>query len=450
MFNLFKNTFLSIIILIFTTALSSAASYKSWNEVVNDMEKVLNDSYEIYKTQSEDAGAKGADKVNEAYYQYYEKLGFEKTVMFSISGKRVSQVEFQFKQCRKGMRKGKSLEEVKSEIDLLISYLREDANKLDAEKSVAKNKEAEANKVASQENTTAEDQALATSTAQSQASDDSSSSTGGLWFVFLTSFMIILREGFEAILIVGAVIAYLIKSNNQGYLPSVYWGVVIAIVCSFIMAWLLFLLTGGASENQEIIEGVTMLIAVTVLFYVSNFMFAKADSKVWTNYIKGSVQTSLSTGNKWALAFISFLAVFREGAEVILFYKAQLGMVEGEGVNYLWYGFGVGCIALVFVYILIRYLSIKIPLKPFFISVSLLMYVMCLSFLGNGIFELMEADVVDMTEITWAPIPTNSLLGIYPYYETCIPQFILFVIIVGTIVWAIKNWHKANQEKVAN
>ena len=89
------------------------------------MTPILDNAYKAYEKGD---GAKGATLVNNAYYQYYEKLGFEKNVMNAISGNRVSQVEYQFKMCRKSMNTGASLKDTKKLVDDLKAMLVEDAD----------------------------------------------------------------------------------------------------------------------------------------------------------------------------------------------------------------------------------------------------------------------------------------------------------------------------------
>lgn len=101
---------------------------RSWTDVANEMMPILDKAYKSYAGGD---GAKGATLVNDAYYQYYEKLGFEKNVMNAISGDRVSQVEYQFKMCRKSMNTGASLKDTKKLVDDLKAMLVEDAGKLD-------------------------------------------------------------------------------------------------------------------------------------------------------------------------------------------------------------------------------------------------------------------------------------------------------------------------------
>ena len=225
-----------------------------------------------------------------AYGFWYETSGFEKTVMGYISGSRVTEVELQFSTMRKSVSNNESAETVRSEVDTLVSMLREDANKLDELFGY-------------------------------NAQGTESSGTGLAWATFAAVFSIIVREGLEAILIVGAMVAYLIKTKNRHGTVHVYIGAAAAIAASVIMAMILysFASSAGNSIPQEIVEGVTALLAVAVLIYVSNWMISKAESDNWTKYLSDRVSDSADKGKVIALGFTSFLAVFREGAEVILF-----------------------------------------------------------------------------------------------------------------------------------
>ena len=255
---------------------------------------------------------------------------------------------------------------------------------------------------------------------------------------FLGAFGIIVREGLEAILVIAAIIAYLTKSGNSNSLKNVYLGAAGGIVASFIAAGVLawakraFVSAGMA---QEIIEGITALIATCVLFYVSNWMISKAEAASWSRYIDGKVQSSLEQGSSFTLAFTAFLSVFREGAEVVLFYQPMLS--EGNP-GMVWAGFAVGCILLVFVYLAITKLSIRLPIKVFFTATSILMAVMCVSFLGSGIKELAEGNVFDLS-LRVPGIPENDVIqifGIYPWLETLVPQLILSIILLVTFMMA--------------
>ena len=237
---------------------------------------------------------------------------------------------------------------------------------------------------------------------------------------------------------IAAIIAYLTKSGNGKTLKHVYIGGLLGIAASFVAAGGLYYLKKvwvGAGQSQEVIEGITALIAVCVLFYVSNWMISKAEAASWSRYIDGKVQSSVAMGSGFALAFTAFLSVFREGAEVVLFYQPMLS--EGNA-GMVWAGFGAGCVLLVFIYLAITKLSVKLPIKVFFTATSILMAVMCVSFLGSGIKELAEGNVFDLS-MRVPGIPENDIIqifGIYPYLETLVPQLILAVILLITFIGA--------------
>jgi high-affinity iron transporter len=354
---------------------------RSWTRVSGQMAAVFARAYEQYRA-GDGKGAK--DAVDEAYFQFYEKLGFEKTVMTQISGQRASAVEYQFSAVKKEITRGSPPAKVKQSLDTLSTYIAEDAAALDKR-------------------------------------------GGSPLSVFLGSLFIILREGFEAILIVGAIIAYLLKRGEKKGVRAVYAGSLIALGMSVLLAWALnALISGVRGQGQEIIEGVTMLIAVAVLFYVSNWMVSKAEAEAWAGYIKEKASRSAAKGGVFSLTFAAFLAVFREGAETILFYQALLAGNRGF-INMIWLGLAAGIAALAVLYALIRVASVKLPLKPFFMGTSILLFIMSIAFAGTGVKELQEGNVVPVTMLPFKFI-TIDLLGIYPTVETLAPQLALLAL----------------------
>jgi high-affinity iron transporter len=372
---------LSLIILCGT---SEAAKYSSWNEITDQMHISLDNAYDAYAGGNAEAGR---DFVNDAYFGYYEKEGVERAVLSYISGKRASIVEYQFSAAKRLMAEGAPAGEVRESLDALKKMLREDANELDG----------------------VEESAMG---------------------VFLASLLIILREGFEAILVIAAIAAYLIRSGNLRSVKVVYISAVAALVASGIMAAALQFAFEVSGANQEILEGVAMLLAVVVLFFVSNWMVSKAESEAWKQYIEGKVQTAVETGSNFALGAAAFLAVFREGAETILFYQALLGETDTYR-NMIWVGFLVGCAALVLIFALVRYGSLAIPIKPFFMGTSVLMYIMSVAFAGGGVKELQEADIISVTPVNF--VQSVDILGIYPTVETLLPQAVLLILAIASI-----------------
>jgi high-affinity iron transporter len=241
---------------------------------------------------------------------------------------------------------------------------------------------------------------------------------------FVQSFLIMLREGFEAMLVIMALISYLIRAKAKDKLYVIYYGVGIALLLSVATAYLLSVVFKLSVQSQELLEGITMLIAAGILFYVSFWLLAKAQADKWQTYIKDKVQAAITGGNLFALGFASFLAVYREGAETVLFYQA-LSVQVGEQVPALILGFVVATVSLIVIYIFMKHLAVKLPLQLFFKVTAVLLFYLAFSFTGTGILELQEARVASITPIDW--MPTISWLGIYPTVETLGAQLIILL-----------------------
>lgn len=375
---------------------------RSWTDVANEMTPILDNAYKAYEKGD---GAKGATLVNEAYYQYYEKLGFEKNVMNAISGNRVSQVEYQFKMCRKSMNTGASLKDTKKLIDDLKAMLVKDAGILDG-----------------------------------GAADQEGGFTKFITSAVGQAFIILVREGLEALLVVAAVIAYLVKSGNKRFTKWIYLGVLVGLAGSGVIAVIFGLLFGGSGPQQEIMEGVCALVAMGMLLWTSNWMLNKSSVEAWNRYIRNKTEAAVASasaqvesGSKVALgtvvslAMLSFLAVFREGAETVIFYESIYSMSQDS--KGMWTGGIAAAVVLVIIFLIIRFTSVKIPIGPFFLVTSILMAVLVVIFAGGGVHALIEGDALPATYLQG--VPTNDWLGFYPYVECIVAQVIAAIAVIA-------------------
>ncbi len=247
---------------------------------------------------------------------------------------------------------------------------------------------------------------------------------------FLLSLLIIVREGFEAILVITAIIAYMVKTGNRDKLKTVYSACAWAIVLSLITAWVLKEVLEISGAGQEILEGAVMLIAVVVLFFTGHWLISKAEAEKWNTYVKEKMGDSLSRGSLLGLWFVVFLAVYREGAETVLFYVALFSQASGASANTaILSGFVVGCIALVAIYLVMRFTSVRLPYRAFFLFTGGLLYLMAFIFAGKAIMEFVEGKLFAPTLVPG--VPQITVLGIYPYVESLIPQIILIVLLAG-------------------
>ncbi|WP_445343596.1 FTR1 family iron permease [Bifidobacterium sp. ESL0819] len=376
---------------------------RTWTQVAHEMTPILD---QALAQASKGQGQAGSDLVNKAYYQYYEKLGFEKNVMNAISGNRVSQVEYQFKETRMAMVAGKP---AKTLVNDLKSMLIEDAATLDG-----------------------------------GAADHVNGWTTFLTSAFGQAFVVLLREGLEAILVVAAIIAYLVKSGHKDKVRHIYWGIAAGLVASGLVALLFTLLFNGNGPQQEILEGVVALVAMLMLLYTSNWMLSKSSVESWNHYIRSRTVAAISKGSVISLALLSFLAVFREGAETVMFYQAIFAMAPG-GRREIWTGFAAAAVVLVIVFVLIRFTSVKIPIRPFFIITSLLMAVMVVIFAGGGVHALIEGDLVPATYLPG--VPTSDWIGLYPYTQTIGAQILAALVVVVLAIVSTRRLHKQEQSR---
>ncbi len=245
----------------------------------------------------------------------------------------------------------------------------------------------------------------------------------GFWAIFIASLTIILREGLEALLIVAAITAYLVKNEHTDKLHIIKNSVLVGLVCSLITAALFQWLFTNAGASREMLEGITMLIAVVILFMMSYWLLSKVEATQWKKYLENKLSRSLTAGSVAGLWFASFLAVYREGAETVLFYYALGAKGSSSALAGIFGGLAVGIVILTVIFFLMRYSVVKLPLKPFFIFTGGFMYLMAFVFAGKGVLELIEAKLFNPTLMD--AVPQISLLGVYPYVETLIPQVAL-------------------------
>lgn len=271
-----------------------------------------------------------------------------------------------------------------------------------------------------------QDQAVGLSQKLAKAVDMLQDGEQSDWSMFLYSLLIILREGLEALLIVAAIVAYMVKNNHHDKLPIIRQSVYLALVASVVTAFIFQLIFENSGQNRELLEGFTMIIAVFMLFSMSYWLLSKVEAQNWKRYLEGKLSTALTAGSLFGLWLTSFLAVYREGAETVLFYYALISDAKSAvSLAYLFAGFVSGAILLAICYFIMRYSVVKLPLKPFFMFTGSFMYLMAFVFAGKSVLELIEGKLFEPTLV--ANVPELSWLGIYPYVETLVPQAILIL-----------------------
>ncbi|MGQ0539359.1 MAG: FTR1 family protein [Gemmatimonadaceae bacterium] len=253
----------------------------------------------------------------------------------------------------------------------------------------------------------------------------------GWWGAFLQSLLIILREGLEAILVIGAIVAFLIKTGHRERLRSIWVGTVLALLASGATAAVFATALRALPASREIVEGITMLVAVAVLFSVSYWLISKVEAARWQQFIREKVNAALAHGGGKALALVAFLAVYREGAETALFYQALFREGSGQLIP-IALGLVVGAAALAVIFVLFHRYGVRLPLRPFFAVTSALLYYLAFVFMGKGIRELQEGNVIPFTVVPG--LPHIDAMGIYPTVETLGAQLLLVVLLLFALV----------------
>lgn len=246
----------------------------------------------------------------------------------------------------------------------------------------------------------------------------------------LQAAIIVLREGAEAMLVIAAFATYLRRSGQHGHLAALWAGVGLALTASLATAWAFNTLLANAGAAREAIEGACLLAAAGLLAWVSLWIYSRREALNWQAYLKDQLASAAAAGSGWAMGATAFLAVYREGAETVLFLLALTGGQAPAGAA--WTGAGAAVLVLAAVWFVLRGSAMRLPVKPFFTVTALLLFVLAVSFAGKGVLELQVAGWADMTRMDG--LPEWPLLGMFPTLETLGAQLVLLAL-AGLALW---------------
>lgn len=267
--------------------------------------------------------------------------------------------------------------------------------------------------------------------------------------LFVQSLVILLREGLEAILIIGALMTFLVKTGAPERRRDIHIGVGAAVALSVLTAVLLETVFQLSPAHREAMEGFTLVAAVGVLFYVSYWLLSKMEVAKWTAFVREKVQVAVTGGSALALASAAFLAVYREGFETVLFYKA-LFVSGGSAGGTFWPvvgGMAVGGLLLAGVYTAMNRYGVRLPLKPFFAVTSGFLYYTAFVFAGKAVAELQAGGVMGTTVLQgWPRLP---VLGVYPTVESMLAQAVLLVLAAAALGWVLVVQRRRDERQFA-
>jgi high-affinity iron transporter len=263
---------------------------------------------------------------------------------------------------------------------------------------------------------------------------------------FVASLGTILREGVEVILLLTMLAALVGRAGRpRGAVAALWWGVALAVVASAATAvGLNTLVSGARGRARELVEGLVMLTASGVLFYVSYWLVSQAESRRWLDFLKRQAQRGASAGGFFALGLAAFLAVYREGAETALMYQALLTGQPREGVAGVACGLAVGLVVLAAIAFVLRATSLRLPMRAFFQATSALLFALAVVFAGQGVLELQVAGALKTTPISWLGrgVP---MLGLHPTLQCVAVQGILVAGALAALV--VLKWNTTRPEQ---
>jgi len=238
--------------------------------------------------------------------------------------------------------------------------------------------------------------------------------------LFSASLIILLREGLEALLVIIALMTVLVRTQRKDALKFVHFGWLAALVAGVATWAAAQSLINISGASREVMEGVAAMVAAIMLLYVGIWMHSKSNTQQWQAYIQKHINSQLQTGTLWGLAALSFIAVYREVFETVLFYQSLLTQASPTQFSVVLSGFIIGCALLALVaWGLLKY-SIKLPIARFFSTTTYLLLALAFILMGKSISALQEAAIV-----TISPLPVDidmSWVGVGSTWQGLLAQ----------------------------
>jgi high-affinity iron transporter len=217
---------------------------------------------------------------------------------------------------------------------------------------------------------------------------------------FVQALTILLREGVEAALLLGVMVACLTSMGSHALRRWAVVGAVAGVVAGLLTWFAAGSLLRISAAQQEIVEGLASLLAAGVLFTVCVWIIHHAEIGRWKTYLQSKARASGGGGGAFAIGAASFLAVYREAFETVLFLQAL--WVRGPELHgALLLGLGAGSVLLAGIVAAILVFGVRIPLKPFFRITGVVLAMLAFSFVGHGIRELQVVGWIDVTPLPW-------------------------------------------------
>lgn len=270
----------------------------------------------------------------------------------------------------------------------------------------------------------------------SQAQDALVNATDDPLATFLGAFAILLREGLEALLVVVAMVAFLKKADRRDVLKYVHAGWVTALAGGGVTWAIATYLVDFSGASREMTEGFSAIFAAVVLLAVGIWMHQKSMAGRWQAYVKEKLSSALNRRSALMLFVLSFVTVYREVFETVLFYAA---LWTGGNGGYMLLGMGAGIVILAIVAVILLRTSARLPISQFFAASSALVAILAFVMVGKGVAALQKVGVFEITPIAF---PQIDLLGIYPTMQTVVSQLFILTVIIASVIYNVRSAKK--------
>lgn len=259
-------------------------------------------------------------------------------------------------------------------------------------------------------------------------------------YTAVDSMLILLREGLEALLILMALLSALTVAKQAKGKKYVYAGVTLGLLASVAMALALqqFFPNLSGGKSRETLEGVIGVIAVVLMIGVGAWLHSKSSVKNWNAFIKRHMGEVLTTGSFVSLFGLSFLSVFREGAETLIFYMGILPNISTA--NFL-LGIGMALAVLAVLAFIMLKTSVKLPIPTLFKVLTWIIYFLGFKILGMSLYRLQLTGYLSRDMLP--NLPVIEWVGFYPTVQTIIAQ-VLYILAIVALITYMKR-----QEKLA-
>ncbi|HEV8254159.1 MAG TPA: FTR1 family protein [Vicinamibacteria bacterium] len=244
---------------------------------------------------------------------------------------------------------------------------------------------------------------------------------------FVSALLIYVREGIEAALVVGALLAGVRRLGRPEASRYIHAGWLLALPCGVLTWFVSERVIALAAHHRELVEAVIALLAAAVLFSMSFWLISKVESRRWMDFLRRQLEERLTERSLLVLSGLAFLAVYREAAETVLFTQALLLEAESDRTQ-VWAGAAAGLLAVAAVAVLMARTVVRLPLRPFFAVSGVLLCLLAISLAGAGVYELVSAGYLPPRPVAFPEIPW---MGIHPDLTALLVQLAIAAVVAG-------------------